>query len=307
MLLPDQNLPPVAPSTIDPNTQPEQTKELREDDSIPTSLPNLIHDNPSTDKPLIEILEIKDPSPISQPAHPVVFHFMRHGEAYNNIKTGPNRYKVKDPGLTPNGKLQCERARRIFPLESNIRVILCSPMTRAIETTLITFQDVLESGKVRATADSSFRERGKGESSTGSPLAEIKEKYGEYIDFDALVLPGWEVNTEKSAAARARKVKRQLFNFAKSVQEKIRDGEIVTSKDVPYEIAIVSHAAFLKTMLVKELGGCRKTKKKFHGFYNAEIKSFSFDTIDGPAGVEYSFTQTAESKKRKPALRVVAL
>ncbi|KAB8305143.1 hypothetical protein EYC80_004437 [Monilinia laxa] len=305
MLLPDQTLPPASPYTVRPNTEPEQTKELEGNGSMPAFLSNLIDGNSSTDMPLIDKLEVKAPSPISQPGHPIIFHFMRHAEAYHNIGTGPERFKVLDPKLTLRGKLQCERVRPTFPSKSNIRVILCSPMTRTIETTLITFKDVLKSGNIRATADSSFRERGNGESSTGSPLAEIKEKHGEYVDFDKFVLPGWENNTEKSATARAHKVKKQLFNFAKSTQEKIRDGEIVISKDVPYEIVIVSHATFLEKMLRVELGGCRNTNKKFDGFYNLDIKSFSFDTIDGPARVKHAFTQTAESKKRTLALRAI--
>ncbi|RAL60938.1 hypothetical protein DID88_010036 [Monilinia fructigena] len=238
MLLPDQSLPPASLSTVHLNTQSEKTKELGGNDSTLISLPNLIDENSSTDMPLIEKLETKDQSPASQPGHPIIFHFMRHAEAYHNIDTGPNRFKVLDPKLTPRGKLQCEQVRPTFPSKSNIRVILCSPMTRTIETTLITFEDVLKGRNIRATADSSF----------------------------------------SSAIARAHKVKRQLFDFAKSTQEKIRDGEIVISKDVPYEIVIVSHATFLEKMLGVELGGCRNTNKKFDGFYNVDIKSFLLST-----------------------------
>lgn len=193
--------------------------------------------------------------------------------------------------------------------------------------------------------------------------------FGHQIDF-SFIKPEWEYSKDIDLS-RAAKVKESLFKIARNVQKltrrglisDVRDGDLSVSGSyyVPYEIAIVSHAGFLETLLEVELGGSKffilysPTKifldepNFFHlwklqrvhilgfgdyfkpdhpklpcfdsspanktqltlfiveasvypftnCFHNATLKSFSFETINGPGGVRYELTETKESKTRK--------
>ncbi|ESZ89735.1 hypothetical protein SBOR_9880 [Sclerotinia borealis F-4128] len=150
-------------------------------------------------------------------------------------------------------------------------------MTRTIETTLIAFKDVMESGNVATTAWPALREWGSGKISTGSPLPELEKKYGKQLAFNLIV---------------QEEAQRRKLNTSGNT------GAVTPMEEEPYEIAIVSHAGFLEIMLEEEPGGSQNNRLGTHGFYNANMKSFSFDTIDGPGGVRYELTETEESKKR---------
>ncbi|TGO81635.1 hypothetical protein BPOR_1075g00050 [Botrytis porri] len=243
----------------------------------------------------------------------VIFHFMRHGQAYSNVGELNNRGQLRDPKLTFDGIRQCELVRTVLNSNRNIKQIYCSPMIRTIETALITFRDVMKfsmkKSAIQVTAWDAIREWGSIPCCTGTPLAKLQEKFGHEIDF-SLIKPGWEFNEEKHRdRSRADEVKQLLFKIARNVQEltrrglisDIRDGDFLTRGTyyVPYEIAIVSHGGFLETMLAAELGGRASEFPYRNCFHNANMKSFSFETISGPDGVRYELTETKESKTRK--------
>ncbi|TGO44932.1 hypothetical protein BCON_0442g00040 [Botryotinia convoluta] len=283
----------------------------------------------------------------------VIFHFMRHGQAYSNVGELDKRAELRDPKLTFDGIRQCELVRTVLNSNRNIKQIYCSPMIRTIETALTTFRDVMKFSRkksaIQITAWDALREWGSIPCCTGTPLAKLQEKFGHEIDF-SLIKPGWEFNKEKYGdKSRAAEVKQSLFRIARNVQELTRRGFISDIRDgecsirgpyyVPYEIAIVSHGGFLETMLEAELGGKASASTHMLGFafyfkpdrpklphfdsslgsqtqltclivgasqfpyrncfHNANMKSFSFETINGPGGVRYELTETQESKTRK--------
>ncbi|KAF5874683.1 putative phosphoglycerate mutase family protein [Botrytis fragariae] len=243
----------------------------------------------------------------------VIFHFMRHGQAYSNVGELDNRGQLRDPKLTFDGIRQCELVRAVLNSNCNIKQIYCSPMIRAIETALTTFRDVIrgssEKPAIQTTAWDALREWGSIPCCTGTPIAKLQEKFGHEVDF-SLIKPGWEFNKEKYGdKSRAAQVKQSLFKIARNVQELTRRGLISDIRDgdfstrgryyVPYEIAIVSHGGFLETMLDAELGGKASQFPYRNCFHNANLKSFSFETINGPGGVRYELTETRESKTRK--------
>ncbi|TGO09772.1 hypothetical protein BTUL_0155g00280 [Botrytis tulipae] len=243
----------------------------------------------------------------------VIFHFMRHGQAYSNIRELGTRGQLRDPKLTFDGIRQCELVRTVLNSNRNIKQIYCSPMIRTIETALTTFRDVMkfsmEKPATKIEAWDALREWGSIPCCTGTSVAKLQKKFGQQIDFD-LIKPGWEVNREiYGDRSRAAKVKESLFKIARNVQELTRRGLISDVRDgdsstrgpsyVPYEIAIVSHGGFLETMLEAELGGRASVFPFRNCFHNANLKSFSFETINGPGGVRYELTETKESKTRK--------
>ncbi|TGO60654.1 hypothetical protein BELL_1195g00030 [Botrytis elliptica] len=241
----------------------------------------------------------------------VIFHFMRHGQAYSNVGELEIRRLLRDPKLTFDGIRQCESVRTVLNSNRNIKQIYCSPMTRTIETAMITFRHVmkfsLDKPANQIQAWDALREWGSSPCHTGTSLAKLQEMFGHQIDF-SFIKPEWEYSKDIDLS-RAAKVKESLFKIARNVQEltrrglisDVRDGDLSVSGSyyVPYEIAIVSHAGFLETLLEAELGGKASVYPFTNCFHNATLKSFSFETINGPGGVRYELTETKESKTRK--------
>ncbi|THV44637.1 hypothetical protein BGAL_0602g00030 [Botrytis galanthina] len=203
----------------------------------------------------------------------VIFHFMRHGQAYSNVGELDSRSQLRDPKLTFDGIRQCELVRTVLNSNRNIKQIYCSPMIRTIETALTTFRDVMkfsmEKPATKIEAWDALREWGSIPCCTGTSVAKLREKFGQQVDF-GLIKPDWEFNRELHGdKSRAAKVKESLFKIARNVQELTRRGLISDVRDgdlsihgsyyVPYEIAIVSHGGFLETMLEAELGGKAST------------------------------------------------
>ncbi|TGO46506.1 hypothetical protein BOTNAR_0583g00020 [Botryotinia narcissicola] len=251
----------------------------------------------------------------------VIFHFMRHGQAYSNIGELDTRGQLRDPKLTFDGIRQCELVRTVLNSNRNIKQIYCSPMIRTIETALTRFRDIMkfsmEKPATRIEAWDALREWGSIPCCTGTPVAKLREKFGQQVDF-GLIKPGWEDNRETYGdKSRAAKVKESLFKIARNVQKltrrslisDIRDGDssILGPYYVPYEIAIVSHGGFFETMLEAELDGRASVFPFKNCFHNANLKSFSFKTINGPGGIRYELTETKESKMRKYSRSLIPL
>lgn len=82
-------------------------------------------------------------------------------QAHSHVGDFEKRAQICDPKLTFDGIRQCEQVRTVLNSNRNIRQIFCSPMTRAIETTLITFRDVMkfsmENSDIQTTAWDALR------------------------------------------------------------------------------------------------------------------------------------------------------
>ncbi|TEY48975.1 hypothetical protein BOTCAL_0288g00050 [Botryotinia calthae] len=71
---------------------------------------------------------------------PPNLYLVRHAEAEHNIKC---RFHIPDPILTPKGRTECRNLRKTFPHHNKIDLILPSPHSRAIQTTLFAFSNTL--------------------------------------------------------------------------------------------------------------------------------------------------------------------
>ncbi|KAF1809317.1 phosphoglycerate mutase-like protein [Eremomyces bilateralis CBS 781.70] len=70
-------------------------------------------------------------------AAPPRIHFVRHGQAFHNLSA--DLYHLPDPLLTPLGKRQCEELRNTFPHHASISIIISSPLTRCLQTSVLAF------------------------------------------------------------------------------------------------------------------------------------------------------------------------
>ncbi|CAF1129782.1 unnamed protein product [Adineta steineri] len=68
-----------------------------------------------------------------------IVYYMRHFEALHNIE--PYNFKLPDPELSPVGQTQSNAAIEIIKKIPSIDLIVCSPLTRTLQTYLLVFND----------------------------------------------------------------------------------------------------------------------------------------------------------------------
>ena len=123
--------------------------------------------------------------------------------------------------------------------------VLCSPLTRALETALEGFKPLCERG-LQVIAWAQLIETGNGPTNRGDSSSDLKMKMKDlpvdlqYIDED------WEKASNKSADGpeRAQRVKRTLHHFCQIAS---RVGENVDRPDV--DLLVVSHGTFLRHLI----------------------------------------------------------
>ena len=108
-------------------------------------------DTPTRSSSSSSIASVRSPlaQPQSQqqsppPARYKTIYFIRHGESLGQIATTHNRRhdpKLKDCGLSPLGIRQAQQQLRhdIHDVKPSIELVLCSPLTRAIQTAVLAF------------------------------------------------------------------------------------------------------------------------------------------------------------------------
>jgi hypothetical protein len=200
---------------------------------------------------------------------------------------------------------------------------------RTMQTALHVFDDVLKDEKVRLIAVPDLREWGRDHASTGTSYEDIKSSPAlRRVDLE-MVTHDWHVNRERLRdKSRATVVRNDLFEMAKQVQKGENSvwptcGRVSalfewSSYDTqsPFEIAVVSHANFMETVLDVPTGSCCILLPHFpsqryvpmlmvcaltgNGFYNANLRSYEFcTTVDENGKESYTFLQTIDSINSK--------
>lgn len=181
----------------------------------------------------------------------------KHYQAFHNIRNAVEAYKIRDPSLTPFGHLQCESVSKTFPHMDKITHILCSPLTRTLETALECFKPVLDRG-VKIVAWRQLVEFGNGEPNKGYKLPDLKKKVeGLPIDLRYLT-EGWDTtpNLYADGPARARKAAKTLHSFCQVCS---RSGGRASDR-LDVELVVVSHATFLRYLL------CERESSRLPGY-----------------------------------------
>jgi broad specificity phosphatase PhoE len=209
----------------------------------------------------------------------VIIHFVRHAQvrrgaaspqspnlktnanknqAYHNLRDNPHRTTTTDPELTQLGVKQSLVLKETFTAMKSITHILCSPLTRTLQTAQVAFEDLISQG-LKIVAYPDLREQGSGPSSTGTSLPELRRLlHNENKITDLSLVPkGWEINDKDcndGRQMRAEKVRNALWELG---QEALKEsggrwmghevGRGNTHRNI--EILVVSHGAFLQKML----------------------------------------------------------
>ncbi|KAM3076072.1 hypothetical protein ACMFMG_006412 [Clarireedia jacksonii] len=250
---------------------------------------------------------LESPQPNEKQECKVIFHFIRHAEAYHNVTAIVNRWHIADPPLTPKGIKQCAKLKEALPKDLNVSLILCSPMMRTMQTALHVFDEVLKDEAVRLLAVPDLREWGGGSSGTGLPYDNIKSNPAlSRVDLE-MVPDNWHVNQEQFGDKnRATVLRNDLFELAKQIQRGENSvwptcGRISalfewSSNNIqsPYEIAVVSHAKFLEAVLDVPC----ECVFAGDGFFNGNMRSYEFcSSVDENGKESYKFLQTIDSVK----------
>ncbi|KAK4159744.1 histidine phosphatase superfamily [Cladorrhinum sp. PSN259] len=179
-------------------------------------------------------------------------YLLRHAESVHNVTKD---FSIRDPGLTELGKTQAAALRSTFPALDSIGLIVSSPLTRTIETTLAAFGDIIDKGeKTKLVFEPYLQERSDLPCDTGSELSVLEEKFIGLSGFDKNILgDGWWVKEganaadDASVAKRAAEVRKKLLGYASELEKKEKgNGEKKT------DIVVVTHGVFMKFLAEDE-------------------------------------------------------
>ncbi|KAH8814412.1 histidine phosphatase superfamily [Hyaloscypha sp. PMI_1271] len=287
----------------------ETTYEEESANKSPSMIINRTGETEQLDRELLQVakqtlfyMQYPRTCPIIPPQQPcptrekVIIHCVRHAQAYHNLRENPDRRITTDPKLTQLGVKQALNLKATFTT-TNVTHILCSPLTRALQTAQIAFEDVISQG-LKVVAYPDLREHGSGPASTGTSLQELQRLLhnANQITDLSLVPEGWESNDKEckdERRIRARRVRKELWELGqealKETGGKWKGYEVSRgAMHQNIEILVVSHGAFLQKML-----GLKRM------FWNCEWKSFEFAREDNQSGInKYYLKETGESRSR---------
>ncbi|KAK4173383.1 histidine phosphatase superfamily [Triangularia setosa] len=191
---------------------------------------------------------------------------IRHAESVHNVTKD---FNLRDPGLTQFGHEQAASLGASFPDLSSVAVVISSPLTRAIETTLDAFGSILPGGN-NLILNPYLQERSDLPCDTGSPISVLKERFPSFPDVIWSSLTGntfpldgdnwlekrgnYAVDDEK-IAKRAEKVRKILWNMAQnSLQAQKEEDEKGEDKreGLKRDIVVVTHGVFMKFLTEDE-------------------------------------------------------
>ncbi|CAG9986484.1 unnamed protein product [Clonostachys byssicola] len=142
-------------------------------------------------------------------------HILRHGEARHNVV---KPYPYRDPSLTGDGIRQAEKV--LLPAKPDL--IIVSPMTRTIQTTLVAFRQFLDESSAPAKTEvqiwPELREAHDAICNKGVGRAEIAAAFPQF-DFSSCP-EEWDYppHSVEGATLRAETVRRRLMNLSASYE-----------------------------------------------------------------------------------------
>lgn len=163
---------------------------------------------------------------------PPTIHFVRHAQGTHN--TPGNHDALLDPDLTEHGKKQCQDLRANFPYHERVAVLIASPMSRAIQTSIEAFARP-ELGPV--VAFDLVQETSDAPNDIGSSVDDLRKRFGKSADLTK-VRESW---TDKSEGAFFEPKWDKLLDRTRQARKTLRNMIKESNKD----IVVVSHGGVL--------------------------------------------------------------
>ncbi|KAH7110802.1 phosphoglycerate mutase family protein [Dactylonectria estremocensis] len=189
-------------------------------------------------------------------------YLIRHADSVHNVSKD---FSHRDPPLTELGIAQASALGKSFPGLASVAIVLTSPLTRTLETTLAAFSHILDKQSVgdggidagaRLVLDPDLQERSDLPCDTGSDRATLEEKIPN-LDFGVLqgkwyTKDGAHAADDAAVKARAKAVRERLRDF---VEKSEQDGRAAEGKG---DVVVVTHGVFMKFLAEDETIGLPK-------------------------------------------------
>lgn len=151
---------------------------------------------------------------------------------------------MHDPALTPHGENQCLQLQSKFPHHDCVDLLVCSPLQRTIQTTLLAFDPEISRG-VPCIALPEVQETSDLPCDTGSSIAKLKEMFKDK-PVDLTLLPqDWDSKVGKWAPEQ------------EAIERRCRDARQWLKTHDEKAIVVVTHGGLLH-YLTEDWAGCEK-------------------------------------------------
>jgi broad specificity phosphatase PhoE len=178
-------------------------------------------------------------------------HVVRHAESVHNVDKDFSRL---DPELTLSGRQQAEILGRTFPFSDTVGLIITSPLRRTIQTTLLSFTNVLNKryydggsgngieGGAELRLDPDLQERSALPCDTGSDRRALEIAFPT-LDFSTLH-SGWPLKEgayspdDNAVNDRARKTRGH-----------VRERIVALKDSKRRDVVVVTHGVFMKYLV----------------------------------------------------------
>lgn len=151
---------------------------------------------------------------------------------------------MHDPALTPHGENQCLELQAKFPYHESVDLLVCSPLQRTIQTTLLAFDPEISRG-IQCIALPEVQETSDLPCDTGSNVAILKEKFkNKPVDL-SLLSEDWDSKTGKWAPEQ------------EAIERRCRDARQWLKTRDEKAIVVVTHGGLLH-YLTEDWAGCDK-------------------------------------------------
>lgn len=169
-------------------------------------------------------------------------YLIRHGQSEFNISD----HSVRDPmifdaRLTEKGRKQAEETRKVVA-DLGIQHVMCSPLTRAIETAVTIFNDTLP-----ISVNASHREMLMFSGDVGRPPEELAKEFPS-LDFDHLDEHWWHNGSPNENGVPTEP--------AETFFQRVCEFDAVLEKSTTRPLAIVGHGNFFLQMTGRMPDNC---------------------------------------------------
>ncbi|KAL9945953.1 hypothetical protein D7B24_004793 [Verticillium nonalfalfae] len=200
-----------------------------------------------------------------------IIYLVRHAEAEHNISKD---FTIRDPPLTTVGKAQASTLAATLPEIASIAVVITSPLTRTLQTTIAGFPHLArggEAGGAQLIIDPDLQERSNLPCDTGSERAELEKAFPHldlgHLGEDWLVKEGLYAADDGAVAKRAQRFRDRLHDIVTSLsQGGDRDG----GEGRGANIVVVTHGVFMKFLAEDQSIDLPKAGWKAFGLGNRE-------------------------------------
>lgn len=203
---------------------------------------------------MIHITSLSRPQPIfinnmkCQVSMNIIVHCIRHAKAQHKPVINVTE-DIRDPDLREQGVSQCKTFASWFSKSSHpkhIKCILCSPLTRCLNTALLAFEHILSEVKIFAVPE--LQTFDKAAPGVGLDLPDLQQKYKDErsIDVTTFGRPDWNNKQEGRWSVEG---KEQSIDFVRGLLEGMGSTTTAVANGGWTEVVLVSHRSFLKELI----------------------------------------------------------